>query len=53
MKGVLAVLLLVSFVLADQFVPIPKKAYGFSFGAHEETLHIEAFLDLQCMSVGR
>ena len=46
MKVLLLIAMSMVMGMGDQFVPIPKKAYGFSFGAHDGALHIEAFLDL-------
>ena len=40
MKIIFMVTVLMILVSADQFVPIPKKAYGFSFGAPDGELHI-------------
>ena len=40
MKVVLFVAILLATVSADQFVPISKKPYGFTFGAHDGELHI-------------
>lgn len=47
---IILTLLLIALASSDQFVPIPKTPYGFSFGSPDGPLHIEAFLDLLCTS---
>jgi len=49
MRGIVVFVLLVALASADQFVPIPKTPYGFTFGAKDGQFHIEAFLDLLCI----
>jgi hypothetical protein len=53
MKSIVILVLMVALASADQFVPIPKTPYGFTFGAADGQFHIEAFLDLLCIMVLR
>ena len=48
MKAIILLATLLAFVSCDQLITIPKTPYGFTIGDPYGTLHIQAFLDLQC-----
>ena len=52
MKTIAIIGLLLVLVVADQFVPISRDPYGFSFGSEDGHFHLEAFLDLLCKFYG-